>query len=463
MEALKPYPYQELDIARLIEHGGTGLVATQVGGGKTLIAIEVAKRLGTGTNFVIAPKGTHKRAWEQTIKRQIPDAVVRYINSSKAGKAAFVDLERGVAGWYLISPEFFRGYHWVGITPDLAVFDEVHRASNRKSATAKMLHTLKAKRRIGMSGTIAGNKIEGMWSVLRWVYPEVAGRSFWNWVEAYCATEVDFFAGKVVSGEKQVGAIVGSIPCYIRHLKRDACCDFHPNGIDHELPPMTTEVRTVALSPEQSRIYKRLEKDLFVWLGENPLAVEVPVAARIRLRQITLGVPMIDDAGVVSFAEDCKSTKIDELFQIVSDHPEGEQMLVLTHSQKFANVVVQRLRKAGHTAFEWSGTQPQTARDKALEAFIAGEIQFIVAVISAIGEGTDGLQEAANVMVWLSKDDNRLLNEQAAGRLDRRGQKRSVLSYEIVAEDTYDEGQLSNLVEKQLQMNSSLRGGMGVE
>jgi superfamily II DNA or RNA helicase len=165
----------------------------------------------------------------------------------------------------------------------------------------------------------------------------------------------------------------------------------------------------------------------------------------------------------VSFAEDCKSTKIDELFQVISDHPVGEQMLVLTHSQKFASVVTKRLRQAGHTAFEWSGTQSQANRDKALEAFIAGEVQFIVAVISAIGEGTDGLQEAANVMVWLSKDDNRLLNEQAAGRLDRRGQKRSVLSYEIVAEDTYDEGQLSNLVEKQLQMNSSLRGSVDVE
>lgn len=463
MQPLTPYPYQELDIEKLISNGGTGVVATQVGGGKTLIAIEVAKRLGTVTNFVIAPKGTHKRAWEQTILRQIPDASVKYVNSTKQGKQAFVDLEAGKAGWYIISPEFFRGHHWVGITPDLAIFDEIHRASNRKSATAKMLHTLKAKRRIGMSGTIAGNKIEGMWSVLRWVYPEIAGRSFWNWVDVYCKTEVDFFAGKVVSAEKQAGIIVGSIPCYIRHLKREKCCDFHPEGIDYELPPMTTEVRTVSLSAEQARIYKRLEKDLFVWLGENPLAVEVPVAARIRLRQITLGVPMIDDDGIVSFAEDCKSTKIDELFQIISDHPAGEQMLVLTHSQKFAKVVVQRLRKAGLTAFEWSGTQPQPVRDKALEAFIGGEIQFIVAVISAIGEGTDGLQEAANVMVWLSKDDNRLLNEQAAGRLDRRGQKRSVLSYEIVAEDTYDEGQLSNLIEKQLQMNTSLRGGMGVE
>jgi len=62
---LVPYAYQESDIQKLIDNDGTGIVATQVGGGKTLIAIEVAKRLGTGVNLVIAPKGTHKRAWEK--------------------------------------------------------------------------------------------------------------------------------------------------------------------------------------------------------------------------------------------------------------------------------------------------------------------------------------------------------------------------------------------------------------
>jgi SNF2 family DNA or RNA helicase len=457
LEPLSPYPYQELDIKKLIENNGTGIVATQVGGGKTLIAIEVAKRMKTTTNFVIAPKGTHKRAWEQTILRQIPDARILYINSTKDGKRAFVDLEKGKAGWYIISPEFFRKFHWVGITPELAVFDEIHRASNRKSTTSKMLHTLKAKRRIGMSGTIAGNKVEGFWSIIRWIYPEVAGRSFWNWVDAYCETKMDHFAGKVVSGEVYPGAIVNTIPCYIRHLKREQCCEFHPKGIDSELPAIQTEVRTVELSAEQKRIYKRLEQDLFVWLGDNPLAVQVPVATRIRLRQITLGVPMINEDGVVDFADDCKSSKLDELFSIIGDHPEGEQMLVLTHSQKFASITTKRLKKAGHTAFEWSGASAQTARDKALEAFIAGDIQFIVAVISAVGEGTDGLQEASNIVVWLSKDDNGLLNEQASGRLDRRGQRKSVISYEIIAEETYDEGQLSNLITNQLKMNNTLR------
>jgi len=456
-QPLTPYPYQQKDISDLIANDGTGIIATQVGGGKTLVAIEVAKGVGSAVNLVIAPKGTHKRAWEKTILRQIPKARVNYINSSKKGKSAFTQMQSGQAGWYLISPELFRTLHWQGIVPDLAIFDEIHRASNRKSRTAKMLHTLKARRRIGMSGTLAGNKVEGFWSVIRWVYPDVAGRSFWAWAGTYCEIKKDYWAGQVITSEKNPGSIVASVPCYIRHLKREHCCEFHKEGMDADLPNLQVVERLVSLGAEQKRLYKKMEKDLFVFLDENPLIAEVPVATRIRLRQITLGTPSITDDGQVYFEDDCKSTKIDELFSIIGDHPEGEAMLILTHSQRFAQVVSNRLIQKGFTSFEWSGKAPQPVRDQALTRFIAGEIQFIVAVISAIGEGTDGLQERANVMVWLSKDDNRLLNEQAMGRLDRRGQKSSVVSYEILAEDTYDEGQLSKLITDQIAMNASLR------
>lgn len=455
--ALVPYPYQERDIQNLLDNDGTGVIATQVGGGKTLVAIEVAKRLGTKTNLIIAPKGTHKRAWEKTVMRQIPEATVRIINSKKDGEKAFLDLQDSVEGWFLISPEYFRKIHWANITPDLAIFDEIHRASNRKSNTSRMLQTLKAKRRLGMSGTIAGNSVEGFWAVIRWVYPNVAGRSFWAWANTYCEITQDYWAGKVITSERNPGSITASIPCYIRHLKREACCEFHPDGMDSDLPNVVIKERSVELNAEQRRIYKKMEKDLFVWLGENPLVAEVPVATRTRLRQITLATPSIGDEGEVYFEPDAKSTKIDELFSIIDDHPQGEPMLLLTHSQKFASVVVARLRKAGHTAFEWSGKAPQKDRDVALEEFIAGKIQYIVGVIAAIGEGTDGLQERCSVMVWLSKDDNRILNEQAMGRLDRQGQKRAVISYEIIADDTYDSGQLSNLVLRQIEMNKSLR------
>ena len=460
---LTPYEYQQRDIDKLVAHNGTGIVATQVGGGKTLIAIETAKALNTKTNLVIAPKGTHKRAWERTIRLQIPEADIHWIDSSYMGRQSLNKLANNVAGWYIISPEFFRKFSWRTIRPDLAIFDEAHRASNRKSRTAIMLHTLKAERRIAMSGTIAGNSIDGMWSILKWVYPDIAGNSYWTWVDQYCATQIDYFAGRIITGERNSGAIVNSIPCYIRHLKRDNCCEFHPNGIDHQLPEMQTIVRTVKLKGEQKDIYKKMEKDFVAWLGENPLVVEVPVSLRVRLRQITLGTPTILEDGTVDFDLSTKSSKIDELFDIIKDSDNTDKMLILTHSQKFAKVVTNRLALAGHSAREWSGAIPQGARNEILENFIDGNVRFIVAVISAIGEGTDGLQLACSTVVWLSKDDNALLNEQAAGRLNRQGQKQSVLSYEIIAEDTYDEGQMSNLVTRQLAMNASLRKEVNVE
>ena len=457
VEKLKPYDYQELDIQSIIANNGNAIIATQVGGGKTLVAVEVALRMNHKVNLIIAPKGTHERGWKRTILRQDPEAEINMLNSSYQGRKALDRMSKGVKGWYLISPEFFRRFHWKGLPIDFAVFDEAHRASNRKSKTAIMLHTLNAKSKLAMSGTIAGNSVEGFWSVIRWVYPEVAGRSFWNWVDTYCATEMQHFGGKTVVGEKNPGDIVATIPCYIRHLKREECCKFHPKGMDSTLPPVENIVRTVSLSTAQKGVYQRLERDLVAWLGDNPLVIEVPVSMRVRLRQITLGMPTVTDEGVVFFENNCKSSKIDELFQIVNDHPEGEQMLILTHSQKFARVVTSRLRGKGFNSFEWSGQATQKSRDEALEAFIAGKVQFIVAVISAIGEGTDGLQEAASTVVWLSRDDNNIINQQASGRLDRQGQVKRVISYDIVAEGTYDDGQLSNLVKRQLAMNASLR------
>ena len=110
LEPLVPFPYQEMDVSKLIENNGTGIVATQVGGGKTLIAIEVAKRMKTTTNLVIAPKGTHKRAWQQTIQRQIPETTVSYINSSKDGKRAFVNLEKVWRVGILSAQSFLEKY-----------------------------------------------------------------------------------------------------------------------------------------------------------------------------------------------------------------------------------------------------------------------------------------------------------------------------------------------------------------
>lgn len=417
------------------------LNASLMGTGKTLMGVEVSLRLGAKTKLIIGPLNTFW-GWHDTIQRQTNYQAhgLFKIDSSKQGHKALLDIKSGTEGWYFVGREYFRTLDWTGIVPDIALIDECHFAQNRNSKSFKSLMKLKAGFKLSMSGTPYGNRFEGAWAVTRWLWSDLVPKSYWKWVYEWCLTGYSPFSQVDILGELKPGAYSKSLPCYIR---------LEPN---HNLE-VVEETRYVDLVPAQRKIYEKFEKDLVVWLGENPMVAEVPVAARIRLRQITLAVPSVGDEGEIMFEENAVSTKFKALKEIIDDNPD-DAMLLLTDSQKYASLVAKRL---GDDAFEWSGKANQTQRESAKQDFIKGKLKYIVAVIPAIAEGVDGLQDVCSTVVWLSHSDNNLMNQQVLDRIRRRGQKEVVKVYDIVARDTFDEGQLSNLLQRQLEMNASLR------
>lgn len=421
----------------------SALNGSLMGTGKTLMGVEVAKRINAKTILIIGPLNTYWGWWD-TIQRQTDYAsTITKIDSTKSGVQALADLQAGVAGWYFIGREYFRTKDWSKVVPDMVMIDEVHFMQNRNSKSFKSAMKLKAGFKLSMSGTPFGNRFEGAWAVSRWLWPNIIPKGFWSWAMDYCVLGYSPFTKYDIIGEIEPGKFVNDIPCYIR---------LEPK---HNLE-VIEETRYVDLLPAQKKIYEKLEKDLVVWLEDNPLVVEVPIATRVRLRQITLAVPTISETGEVIFADDAKSTKYQALQEIIEDNPD-EPMLLLTDSQKYASLVTNRLNATTKQAFEWSGKANQTQRQAAKEAFLHGECKYIVAVIPAIAEGVDGLQDVCSTIVWLSHSDSNVLNQQVVDRIRRRGQQSPVKIYDIVARDTYDEGQLSTLVQRQLNMNASLR------
>jgi hypothetical protein len=425
------------------------LNASLMGTGKTLMGVEVAKGIGAKTVLIVGPLNTFW-GWHDTIQRQNDYKAngLNKIDSSKANSGNMYNLATGVEGWYFIGREYFRTKDWSKITPDLVLVDECHFAQNRNSKSHKTLMKLKAGFKVSMSGTPYGNKFEGFWAVSRWLWPsyeKIIPKSFWAWVDQWCNTEWSPFTQYNVMGEYKPGEFAKSLPCYIRLTPKE----------DIEV---VQEVRYVDLVPAQKKIYDKFQTDLVVWLKDNPLIAEVPIATRIRLRQITLAVPSLSPEGEVYFEEEAVSTKYKALLEIIQDSPD-EHMFILTDSQKYAKIVANRLNaKFGEgSAFEWSGKASQKQREIAKKAFMEGDTKYIVAVIPAIAEGVDGLQEVCSTIVWLSKSDSNILNQQVQDRIRRRGQKEVVKVYDIVARDTYDEGQLSSLVEQQIIMNATLR------
>lgn len=459
-----PRPFQEADIQALVKSDGTGLVTAGTGAGKTIVATEVMRRLGTKVNLIVAPQGTHRRAWARTMVRQGMEAP-RRLDGTKKGQAAFADLTWGIPGNYITTPQWFSRQNWSKIQPDQAVIDEIHMLAKYGNVGQRKLHQLQAIRRLGMSGTPFRNKFDNAWAVCKWVYPKSIDLTYWQWRITKCETVFDRFApqNRRVVGEKNPGELVNSLPCYIHHSQRGNCCSFHPDGFLAELEAPEEIVIDLEMTPAQARFYREMENGYVSWLktpdenGKIPVVAELPIVARGMLRFAALGeVSYNEETEKLFFAENARSPKIDQLLQDI-ESMDGKAVLVLTHSQQFARLVIDRLHANNISAFEWSGKLSQSKRDEALELFIAGGLQVIVAVIAAIGTGSDGLQEATNNVVWLSIDEDGTNTEQAKGRLDRLGQKHRVVSTEYRMIGTMDEGVMSKQLIERLALNASLR------
>lgn len=437
----------------LSETSRAALNASTMGAGKTLKAVEVAKGLEAKTILLIAPLNT-RLGWQVTFERQGVELPFRWINSTKDGKSAMADWEWQVPGIYFVGVEYFVRLGWKGKErtkvwahqPDMVLFDEVHRSQNRKSKTHKTLKQVKGGYKLAMSGTPTGNSFSGAWAVTKWLWPDKIENSYWAWVDKWCATEYDHFdpSGKKVVGERRPGAFFNSLPCYVR-LESEADAKLVEDFIYLEL------------HPAQRKAYDELEKKMVTWIEDRPIVIEFPIALRIRLRQATLGLFAIDDMENIIFDNDCKSVKIDAMFDALHEQFDDEPVLILTDSRKFADVVVWRLRQAGMTAEAWHGGVNDSKREEIKQAFVSGSCKYVVAVIPAIAEGVDGFQHGTRNILWMNRSDNRILNEQVIKRVHRQGQTRTVRSVELVAVNTYDSGVLSSQLRDAIQMNKTLK------
>ncbi|WP_370449132.1 SNF2-related protein [Cryobacterium sp. TMT1-66-1] len=427
---MKLFAYQDMDITRAIDEGQKSIfLAYEQALGKTITAVEFAKRLGLKSIIVVAPLST-RRSWEATVKSQIPDAVFYHLEDSMKSfrSGSFTRLKKGEPGWYFIGWEFMRTGAITGNHADLIIADEVHRIQNRESWTRHTLQWISSDYKIALSGTPSANKPEGLFPPMNWLWPE-RYKSYTHWVKTFWHTLGNRAVPKL-DREIIPGGVIRDMPFFIRRLKKD-----HRGDMPPVLP--TIEV-SCEMAPLQRKIYNQFQELALVWLGEHPLLAAVPFTQSLRLRQLTLGVPIIVDHQV-TFAENAKSSKIDALVEIIEDRSPEETYFVLSPSARFIPVVISRLRKAGITAEAYTGKTEQKERERLLREF-GGSFRVLVAGIAAVAEGLDGLQHKCSNGVWLSKHVNALLNTQAGERLDRPGQLESVQWWNLIAPDTIDEG-----------------------
>jgi len=495
----------------LADTSGGVLLAADTGTGKTLLALTYVEESKAKQVLVVAPLQTlgknygelaeYSEGWKGTHQQQQISIPFYQIDSTVSGKKALAALQWGAPGVYFVGHEMFCRMGWEkvqqfnrdktpkkkfnqktkvwedvykkvrtdvwDVTVDIIIFDEVHRAQSLDSVTFKTLRggglnggkgNPKARmKRIGASGTFEGNGFGGAHPVTLWIWPTKIDASAAVWRSKWAETKYSpFKTGNIeVIGERDPGAFVSSLPCYI-HIKAD---------FDIEVIP---ETFFVDLYPEQRRVYDELEAKMVAWIEDNPMVVKFPITKRIRQRQATLGMPEVEyiekeDGEIdikVSFDLDCLSAKIDDpengLFAVLEGFFEGEEALIYTDSQQFADVLTYRINKryGGEVARSWHGKIPRKKRNEDKADFLNGRYKYMVAVIKAVGTGTDGLQRVAHNMLYVSSDDSMVEGKQSKARTIRRGQASKIVRVAwIIARGTIDEPQFVTLIDREIQAN----------
>lgn len=474
---------QEEAVQRMAsEPTGAALNASETGTGKTIMAVELSRRIDAQTILVVGPANPGVRSsWEQTFAIQRPELEFRNLTAST--RKSF-DINQPLPGVWYVSKEFMRMHDsltnktagrekpetdipWHRAEFDMVIADEAHFATNRNAKTTRVLHRLrKCKYRLALSATPQGSNFTGFWALCRFLWYDVnlpgtdkdtpihkryiIDSSYHRWAAKWCDFETVYTAkrdpvtGQALKIENAIGpkgnnprAFTDSLPCYVS-LKAER---------------QTTHTRRVYidLTPEQRRIHDELVEEAVAWLNEHEvLSVDYPITMKQRLRQVTLATPVLEE-GLVSFDPEGPSAKADKIRRVRAEHP-NERIVVYTTSEKFTKVLASR----EPNAVLWTGPVSKKKRMENLRYFLDTPGAMLIATYGAIAEGMDGLQHVCSIEVWADEPYSVVQATQVEGRLNRRGQKNEIIRYRMLANDTADTDDLERLIQRTTDRKNEL-------
>ena len=472
LSPLPLYEFQQKDVDKLCQNAA-GLDGSEMGTGKTLKGVAIDGKYRTASDskcrditLVIAPLNVGP-VWTKWFKRQAPHLRVGRLNPKN--RAAFLqsisnsELDVYVMHWdaLRLMPELAR-LHFFHI-----IADEAHRASNRKAQQTQALKRLKTEHKTAMSGTLSGNKPAGLWSPLNWVYPR-DWRSYWRFDKQFVVrSDPDPVHGYTkVIGVKNESMLQREIrPYYVRHLKKQKCCENHPLGVMPWLEDKYYETVWVELAPSQRKKYDQMRKNQLAWVGaheDKPLTANIVMAQMTRLTQFAGADADIIPTKVNRKLKDASgdftgeyevvvedrvrlqepSSKLDVCMQFIMDN-EDKQFVVWSGSKQMIDLLGARLEKAKVDHVLFTGATPATIRDTIEEDFASGRYRVFAGVIKAGGVGLT--LTAASTEIFLDRSWDGVENQQAEDRLHRDGQKNAVQVIDIMAKNTTDLGRNQDL------------------
>ncbi len=226
--------------------------------------------------------------------------------------------------------------------------------------------------------------------------------------------------------------------------------------VARELPSRTEIQLSVALSPEERRLYDEARLAAVARLtGQDQARPEqhrFQVLAAITKLRLLACHPKLYDAETA-----LTSSKLDRFRALASDLKEaGHRALVFSQFTSHLSLVREALDVDGASYLYLDGQTPPAKRDRLVDRFQAGEGDLFLISLKAGGTGLN--LTGADYVIHLDPWWNPAVEDQATDRAHRIGQTKPVTVYRLVAQGTIEEAIVTLHAEKRDLVAGVLEG-----
>ncbi|MBN93902.1 MAG: helicase SNF2 [Deltaproteobacteria bacterium] len=443
--SLRDYQHEGFQwLVRLSHWSGGCCLADDMGLGKTVQALALlAQRAQDGAALIVAPTSVSFN-WEREAALFTPNLrTVSYRGPDRHGRLEDIGAGDLVVTTYPIlarDSDVLASRHFATL-----ILDEAQAIKNPETRRAQAAAQLDAEFRLALSGTPVENRVGEVWSLFSTITPGLLGSA------------QEFRQRFVVPIERQRSrghrrALSQLLrPFTLRRLKSD---------VASQLPPKTSVVVEVSLSPEERKLYNAVRLAALTGLSPDPKKPGADVgrfqvlAALTRLRQLACHPRLHDPQSPVA------SSKLGRLREIVTQlRSQGHRALIFSQFTSHLKLVQEAMNEDGVHYRYLDGSTSERRRRMEVDAFQAGEGEVFLISLRAGGSGLN--LTSASYVIHLDPWWNPAVEDQASDRAHRIGQQEPVTVYRLVARGTIEEAIIGMHEQKRALVADLLEGTGG--
>ncbi|MUV37501.1 Non-specific serine/threonine protein kinase [Lentibacillus sp. JNUCC-1] len=389
-----------------------GILADDMGLGKTLQTIAyLLSEPKEHPHLIVVPSSVVYN-WKNECDKFAPDLEVAIMTGTPQERLQKLTDRKDADVWIVSYGTLRQDFElYQEQTFQTMILDEAQYIKNYATKTSRAIRQIKAGRRFALTGTPIENSIDELWAIFQVILPGLMPNQR---------------AFRQLSHEK-VAALTR--PFILRRLKRDVLT---------ELPEKIETVHHSELTDEQRNLYvgylRKLQSETAASLqqgGFNQNRMKI-LAGLTRLRQICCHPAL--------FMENYTghSGKLEQLLETVENaKASGRRMLIFSQFTSMHEIIMKALDTRDIDYFYLHGGTNSEARVEMSNRFNDGEKDVFLISLKAGGTGLN--LTGADTVILYDLWWNPAVEDQAAGRAHRFGQKNVVQVIRLISEGTIEE------------------------